>query len=155
MPRVLKSVLVMHSASEMFDLVDDVARYPEFLPWCGGARVLQRDDAVTEATIDIRYAGVTQSFTTRNQKSRPHEMTLSLVEGPFQSLDGAWRFTPLNEAACKIEFSLDYRFGNALVESVLGPVMSMVAETFVDRFVTRADALQKRGLLAAQPSSRS
>ncbi len=141
MPHVLKSVLVSHSAEAMFDLVDAVERYPEFLPWCGGARVLSRDDTHTEASIEIRYRGVTQSFTTRNEKIRPQQMRLALIEGPFKDLRGAWRFAPLTNTACKVEFELEYAFGNALIEAVLGPVMAMIADTFIDRFVTRADAL--------------
>jgi ribosome-associated toxin RatA of RatAB toxin-antitoxin module len=146
MPNVVKSVLVMHSASAMFDLVDDVEQYPAFLPWCGGATVLSRDERVTEAAIIIQYRGVRQQFSTRNAKVRPTEMTLSLLEGPFKSLYGAWRFTALSEAACKVEFELDYQFGNKVIESLLGSVMSMVAETFVDRFVTRADTLAAKSI---------
>jgi ribosome-associated toxin RatA of RatAB toxin-antitoxin module len=141
MAHVLKSVLVTHSAEQMFDLVDAVETYPQFLPWCGGSAVLSRDPQHTEARIDIRYKGVAQSFSTRNTKQRPTLMTLALVDGPFESLTGEWRFTPLTATACKVEFQLDYRFGNAVVEKVIGPVMSMIAETFVERFVARADAL--------------
>jgi len=141
MAHVTKSVLVSHSAELMFDLVDGAERYPEFLPWCGGARVHSRDEAHTEASIDIRYMGVSQTFSTRNTKRRPHEMSIALVEGPFQTLNGGWRFTPLTQNACKVEFALDYSFGNPLIEGVIGPVMSMIAETFVDRFVQRADQL--------------
>jgi ribosome-associated toxin RatA of RatAB toxin-antitoxin module len=141
MPSVVKSVLVSHSAEAMFDLVDAVESYPQFLPWCGGSHVLSRDDSHTHAQIDIRYRGVAQSFATRNTKRRPHDMALALVDGPFEALNGTWRFTPLSAAACKVEFSLDYRFGNVVVESIIGPVMAMIAETFVDRFVARADAL--------------
>ena len=139
MAHVSKSVLVTHSAELMFDLVDDVEHYPEFLPWCGGSRVHSRDDTHTDASVDIRYLGVSQSFRTRNAKERPTHMLLSLVEGPFESLTGEWRFTPLTAEACKVEFTIDYAFGNALVEGVIGPVMTMIAETFMDRFVQRAD----------------
>lgn len=147
MPQVLKSVLVPHAATAMFDLVDRVEHYPQFLPWCGEAVVHARDALETRATIGIRYLGVQQSFTTRNTKSRPQLMTMQLVEGPFSSLEGAWRFTPLAADACKVEFQLQYAFANALVEQVVGPVMSMIAETFVDRFVARAEALQRAGVL--------
>ena len=147
MPQVLISVLVPHSATAMFDLVDRVEQYPQFLPWCGAATVHARDAMETRATIGIRYLGVQQSFTTRNIKSRPMQMTLQLVEGPFSALEGAWRFTPLAADACKIEFQLQYAFANALVEQVVGPVMSMIAETFVDRFVARAESLQQAGVL--------
>jgi ribosome-associated toxin RatA of RatAB toxin-antitoxin module len=141
MPQVTKSVLVSHSAESMFDLVDDVERYPAFLPWCGGAQVVSRDDTHTQARIEIRYLGVSQSFTTRNSKLRPQHMSLTLVEGPFEDLVGAWQFVALSPAACKVVFQLDYRFANGVIEGVIGPVMAMIAETFVDRFVQRAEAL--------------
>jgi ribosome-associated toxin RatA of RatAB toxin-antitoxin module len=141
MARVEKSVLVAHSAGAMFDLVDAVEHYPQFLPWCGGSEVLSRSEDETTARIDIRYAGVSQSFTTRNTKRRPSSMQLVLVDGPFERLTGAWTFQALSADACKVQFSLDYAFGNSVVEAVLGPVMSMIAETFVDRFVQRADRL--------------
>lgn len=126
----------------MFDLVDAVERYPEFLPWCGGTQVHSRDETHTRATIDIRYLGVAQSLTTHNDKRYPLEMTLALVEGPFQSLRGAWRFTVLDTDACKVEFSIEYAFANQVVEAVIGPVMATIAETFVDRFAARADMLR-------------
>ena len=141
MPHVAKSVLVSHPAELMFDLVDSPEHYPAFLPWCGGARVHSRDQFHTQASIEIRYLGISQSFTTRNAKRRPHEMSIALVDGPFASLTGEWRFTPLTPDACKVAFMLNYRFGNVAVERVMGPVMSMIAETFVDRFVQRADQL--------------
>jgi ribosome-associated toxin RatA of RatAB toxin-antitoxin module len=122
-----------------------VEHYPAFLPWCGGATLHSQDDSHTEASVHIRYLGVTQSFRTRNSKVRSSEMRLSLIEGPFQSLTGAWRFTPLTPEACKVEFVLDYAFANPVVEGVLGPVMATIAETFVDRFVQRADALYGDG----------
>jgi ribosome-associated toxin RatA of RatAB toxin-antitoxin module len=145
MAHVAKSVLVSHSAEKMFDLVDAVEHYPAFLPWCGGATLHSQDDSHTEASVHIRYLGVTQSFRTRNSKVRSSEMRLSLIEGPFQSLTGTWRFTPLTPEACKVEFVLDYAFANPVVEGVLGPVMATIAETFVDRFVQRADALYGDG----------
>lgn len=145
MPSVRKSVLVMHSDAAMFELVDRVEDYPQFLPWCGGSAVLSRTAAETVARVDIRYAGVSQSFTTRNAKSYPKRMTLELVDGPFRELGGEWRFLALSPEACKVEFQLEYAFGNAVVEAVIGPVMSMIAETFVDRFVSRADALAANG----------
>jgi ribosome-associated toxin RatA of RatAB toxin-antitoxin module len=141
MPTVIKTVLVPHSADAMFDLVDAVETYPTFLPWCGASQVHSRDEMYTKATINIRYFGVAQSFTTLNTKRRPLEMTLALVDGPFKSLDGAWLFTPLAKDACKIEFRLNYTFANTVIEQVIGPVMAMIAETFVDRFVARAEAL--------------
>jgi ribosome-associated toxin RatA of RatAB toxin-antitoxin module len=141
MPHVEKSVLVAHSAATMFRLVDDVESYPTFLPWCDGTRVIERTEVLTVATIDIRYAGVAQSFTTENAKRTNEWMQLKLREGPFRSLTGAWHFVALSPEASKVSLVLDYQFANALLEAAVGPVFGKIAETMMDRFVMRADAL--------------
>ena len=141
MAKVQKSVLAGYSASQMFELVDSVERYPEFLPWCGGTDLLQRDENLTVATIRIDYLQVKQSFTTENAKQAPHSMTLRLKEGPFRSLEGSWRFIELNQSACKIEFHLSYEFSSKLIESIVGPVFSKIADNFVDAFIRRAEKI--------------
>jgi ribosome-associated toxin RatA of RatAB toxin-antitoxin module len=138
---VEKSVLVGYSAHQMFGLVDAVEAYPQFLPWCDDARVIHRDDTRTRATLHINYHGAKQSFTTENAKEPPHRMTVKLVEGPFRVLDGEWRFTPLREDACKIEFRLHYEFASKVLEMLVGPVFSYIANTMVEAFVKRADQL--------------
>jgi ribosome-associated toxin RatA of RatAB toxin-antitoxin module len=145
MPLVVKSVLVSHSVQTMFDLVDDVEHYPDFLPWCGGARAIERDATKTVATIDIRYAGVKQSFTTENTKQRPEWMKIELRDGPFRKLQGCWTFTRLADEASKVELQLEYSFANGLLEAAVGPVFGMIADTMIDRFVNRADALASAG----------
>lgn len=141
MAHVEKSVLVEHSSDAMFNLVDGVEDYPLFLPWCGGTEVKWRDDLTTVATIHIDYMGVKQSFTTENSKSPHTEMNLSLREGPFTHLHGHWRFHPLGETACKIEFRLSYGFSSRMLETLLTPIFNHIANTFVDAFVSRADTL--------------
>lgn len=138
---VEKSVLVGYSPQQMFDLVDAVEAYPQFLPWCDTAEVLHRDAATTRATLHINYHGITQKFTTENTKAPPLEMTVRLVEGPFRILDGSWRFTPLSDHACRIEFRLRYEFSSRILEMLVGPVFSYIANTMVDAFVTRAEKL--------------
>lgn len=140
MAHVEKSVLVMHSCETMFQLVDAVENYPAFLPWCGGSEITERSDTVTQATIHIRYHGIVQHFTTRNLKQFPTRMDISLVDGPFKQLTGHWHFTALREDACKIEFKLEYVFANSLIERIIAPVFSHIANTFVDSFVKQADA---------------
>jgi ribosome-associated toxin RatA of RatAB toxin-antitoxin module len=134
-------VLVAHSAQKMFALVDGVESYPQFLPWCSGTTVVFRDATRTRATIHVNYHGVRQSFTTDNAKEPPEKMTVRLVEGPFRTLDGEWRFKPLAEHACKIEFCLRYEFSSRILEKLGGPVFSYIANTMVDAFVKRADKL--------------
>jgi ribosome-associated toxin RatA of RatAB toxin-antitoxin module len=138
---VEKSVLVGHSAQQMFALVDAVEAYPEFLPWCDGAKVLHRDENRTRATININYHGAKQSFTTENTKEPPLVMSIRLVEGPFRILDGEWRFNTLAADACKIEFRLRYEFSSRILEMLVGPVFSYIANTLVDSFVQRADKI--------------
>jgi ribosome-associated toxin RatA of RatAB toxin-antitoxin module len=136
---VEKSVLVLHTAQQMFDLVDGVELYPQFLPWCGGTDVKWRDEASTVATVMIDYHRIKQSFTTENAKQIPSLIEMKLQDGPFRHLDGCWRFIALNESACKIEFKLHYEFSSKLLESLVGPVFNHITNNFVDAFVERAD----------------
>ena len=138
---VEKSVLIERSAMQMFDLVDGVEDYPKFLPWCGGTDLLERNESITSARIHINYHGLKAHFSTENAKEYPHKMTLKLREGPFRHLDGLWRFTPLGDAACKVEFRLHYEFSSKLLEKALGPVFSHIASTFIESFVKRAQQI--------------
>ena len=138
MAEVNKSVLVAHSAAKMFALVDAVEQYPKFLPWCDCTNVLMRDPQITRATIHINYRGIRQSFTTENSKRAPQLMEIALVEGPFRSLHGSWRFTDFGGAGCKVELGLHYDFASSLLERVVGPVFGHIANGLVDAFVKRA-----------------
>ena len=143
---VQKTVLVMHSAEQMYALVDAVENYPQFLPWCGGVDLLERSEAKTSATLHINYHGIKQQFTTINNKTFPHSMLIQLKDGPFKHLDGSWQFIALREDACKIEFKLNYEFSNGFLEKIIAPVFSHIANTFVDGFVARADKVYKTKL---------
>lgn len=138
MAEVNKLVLIEFTPAQMFELVDRCEDYPSFLPWCGGAEVHARTDTLTAATIHINYHGIKAHFSTENDKQPPREMLIRLKEGPFRHLNGHWRFTPLGDTACKIEFGLHYEFSSKLLEKALGPVFSHIANTFVDSFVKRA-----------------
>jgi ribosome-associated toxin RatA of RatAB toxin-antitoxin module len=139
MAKVNKSVLVAHSAKEMFDLVDNIEDYPAFLPWCAGATVLERAETGPLARIDINFSGVRAHFTTANHNEPPAHIQIELRDGPFQHLEGSWHFKRLAETACKVEFRLHYEFATRLLETVVGPVFDHIAETFIDAFVKRAD----------------
>jgi ribosome-associated toxin RatA of RatAB toxin-antitoxin module len=139
MRRVAKSVLVPYSASQMFELVDRVELYPQFLPWCGGARVIAQEGNRKTARIDIDYHGVRAHFTTDNSNDPPESIVVTLKDGPFRHLHGEWRFRALGQDGCKVEFDLAYEFATALLERVIGPVFSHIANTFIDAFVKRAE----------------
>ncbi|MBK8974174.1 MAG: type II toxin-antitoxin system RatA family toxin [Hahellaceae bacterium] len=127
----------------MFDLVLDVVRYPEFLPWCSAGQVLELDEHSQLAKLTISKATVSQSFTTRNQLIRPGEIRLSLVEGPFRSLSGSWSFKALNDSACKVMLDLNFEPAGALHGLALGSVFGQAANTMVDLFCRRAHALYR------------
>lgn len=141
MAQVRRSVIVPYTAEQMYRLVDDVERYAEFLPWCGGTRVHERSENATVASLDIDYMRIRQSFSTANRNQPPHLIEMTLREGPFKSLSGAWRFTPLGAHGCKVDFSLDYEFSSKLLEKTVGPVFGRIAESFVEAFVKRAEVL--------------
>jgi ribosome-associated toxin RatA of RatAB toxin-antitoxin module len=136
-----KAALVAHSAPRMFDLIEAAEDYPAFLPWCAGATIHQRDDALVIATIRVDYHGLKLEFTTRNPKRRPEWMAVTLDRGPFRRFEGEWRLTPLAADACKIEFVFRYEFDAALMRTLATPVFDRIANTFVDAFVARADSL--------------
>ena len=141
MKTVHKSVLIWHSAAEMFALVTDVASYPQFLPWCDQASVVDEDANGMTAKVGLSLAGLKQSFTTRNTHVQDSKVSLKLVSGPFSKLEGHWDFTPVGQAgekACKIEFSLRYDFDNAVLAALVGPVFDKIAGSLVDAFVKRA-----------------
>jgi ribosome-associated toxin RatA of RatAB toxin-antitoxin module len=138
MALVEKSVLIGHSAAKMYALVADVEAYPQFLPWCSGAEVQLLDAHKAVATLHVNYHGLRQNFTTENRMERGALIEMKLVNGPFRHLDGFWRFLPLAEHACKVEFRLNYELSGKLMEKIAGPVFNHIANTFVEVFVKRA-----------------
>jgi ribosome-associated toxin RatA of RatAB toxin-antitoxin module len=143
MKQVNKSVLLWYSPREMFDLVIDVENYPQFLPWCAGAQVLQRHEDGVTARLGLSYMGVKHTFTTRNENVPGESVLVRLVDGPFSQLDGTWLFKPLGKAgiACKIEFEMRYDFASKALEAVVSPVFDKVANTLVECFVKRAESV--------------
>jgi ribosome-associated toxin RatA of RatAB toxin-antitoxin module len=140
---VKKSVLVPYSAMRMFDLVDRVDDYPKFLPWCAGARVLESHPGGKTARLDIDYHGVRAHWTTDNANTPGVQIVITLKDGPFRHLHGEWRFKPLRDDACKVEFDLSYEFSSGVLDRVIGPVFSHIANTFIDAFVRRAEVVYR------------
>lgn len=142
MKTIHKSVLLWHSAHEMFALVTDIERYPQFLPWCDHGEVLERLHDGVLARVGIAISGLRQNFTTRNTHETDRKVHMKLVEGPFSALDGVWAFTPLGDGtqrACKVELQLSYGFNSTTLAALVGPVFDKIAGSLVDAFVKRAD----------------
>ena len=141
MKTVHKSVLIWYHPQEMYALVTDVASYPQFLPWCDHANVLEEHEDGMTAEIGISIGGVRQTFTTRNRHTADRAVDLQLVHGPFSRLEGHWKFSPLGdgvERACRVELNLDYGFDNVALGKLVGPVFDRIAASLVDAFVKRA-----------------
>lgn len=147
MKPVKKSVLLWYSPQEMYRLVTEVEQYPQFLPWCDDAQVVERREDGLTARLHLSFAGVQTHFTTRNTHRDGEEVRVELVEGPFSHLEGDWQFKPLARPgtppgevnACKVLFEMRYAIASGALQAVLTPVFDKVAQTFVDRFVARAE----------------
>ncbi|MBI2319753.1 MAG: type II toxin-antitoxin system RatA family toxin [Betaproteobacteria bacterium] len=134
-----RSALLEHKAADMYALVDNVESYPRFLPWCSGAQVGARNGTRSLATIHISFGGIRQHFSTDNTSEPVTSITMKLVSGPFRRLQGYWRFKPLGEQACKVEFHLEYEIASRILERAVGPVFQHIANTLMDAFARRAD----------------
>lgn len=122
----------------MFALVDDIAAYAEFLPWCSKSTVLKRDTHSVDASIEIKYSKLHKSFTTRNLNTPDQVIEMTLLDGPFKHLHGKWLFTPLGEDGTKVELFLEFEFASKLMDMTVGPVFSHIANSLVDAFTKRA-----------------
>lgn len=142
MKTVSKSVLIWYSPEEMFSLVVGVEQYPQFLPWCDHARVLEQDGEGMVAEIGIALSGLRQTFVTRNTHEAGRRVQMRLVKGPFSRLDGDWHFQPVGDGsqrACRVELLLNYGFDSKTLAALVGPVFDRIASTLVDAFVKRAE----------------
>lgn len=135
---VQKSALVKFSAQQMFNLVDDIESYPQFLPWCSSSRILRREADIVDGQIDIAKAGFHKSFATRNRLDPGGKIYMSLLEGPFKSLEGVWSFMPLREDASKISLDLEFEITSAFASLAFGPVFNQICNTMVTSFTQRA-----------------
>jgi ribosome-associated toxin RatA of RatAB toxin-antitoxin module len=135
---VQKSALVKFSAQQMFDLVNDIEAYPQFLPWCSGSRIIKREDDFIEAELLISKGGFKKSFSTRNQVDKGGRITISLLNGPFSYLEGVWNFMPLREDASKISLDLEFEMSGQLASLAFGAVFSQICNTMMSSFISRA-----------------
>ena len=141
---IRRTALVPYTPREMFDLVSDIESYPEFLPWCSGARVLLREGDEVRASIDISKGALHKSFTTLNREQPGKMIEMRLIEGPFRRLEGFWRFDPLGEQACKVSLDLEFDFATRMLGLVVGPVFSQIANSLVEAFHRRAEVVYGR-----------
>ena len=144
MSRVNRSALMPYDAQFMFQIVNDVAAYPHFLPWCGGVEIHQQTEHMMEASILMQLTGLNQQFRTRNNIVPGQSIAMTLLDGPFESLDGLWQFTAIAEEGCKIELLLNFEVKQGIAARVLKPAFSHIANTMVDSFCERARIIHER-----------
>lgn len=141
MSQICRSALVHFSAEQMFELVDDIDNYRLFVPFCKDSKILSRSNDKVTAELLIAKSGIAKSFTTCNKLNRPNSIELSLVNGPFSSLNGEWTFTELSDEACKIELDLEFEFSNKLATLAFAKIFNLLVESMVSAFTKRAQEL--------------
>lgn len=140
MASVHRSALLPYSPSEVFGIVNDVLRYPEFLPWCSNATIVEEKAGEVIAALSLSTRGITETFTTRNRLTPFERIEMKLVSGPFRELSGGWTFTRLgDDEGCRVELDLDFQFTG--VKSLVASVFGRAADEMVDAFCARANDL--------------
>jgi len=152
--QVRKTVLMPYPAESMFDIIEQAEHYPQFIPWCSAAEILERTDEIVAARVSMRVAGLQLALETRNLKRRPEWLQLKMVRGPLRRFEGEWRLTPLNARACRIDFTLTYEIGDGMIERAAGPVFARMADSMVDAYVTRAERVLPRVETMAHAATR-
>ena len=140
---VERNALVTFSAARMFALVNDVARYPEFLPWCVGAEVEDVSPGERLAAVKVAKGLVRMQFTTRNSLRQDSQILMELVEGPFSHLVGQWDFAPVGERGSRVSFRIEFEFKSRLMSAAFSPMFQSVCDSIVDAFVARAQAMYR------------
>ncbi len=144
MRQVERSALVSYTPAQMFALVEDIERYPEFLPWVSAARLVKRTPDEVVGQLEMERAGVREKFTTRNLLNPPTAMDLKLVDGPFKLLEGRWTFEPIGDRGTRIGLSIRFEFANPMLSLLLSKSFEKSCAQLVDAFVARARTVYAR-----------
>jgi ribosome-associated toxin RatA of RatAB toxin-antitoxin module len=148
MREMQRSAIVPYTPDQMFDLIERVEDYPQFLPWCTATRLIERNEEIVAATVEVGFRELHLHVTTRNEKRRPEWMSIRMEGGSFRTFAGEWRLLALGDLGCRIEFALRYELA-LHAERIAGPLIDQAANRMVDAFVRRADAIYAAG----QPSA--
>ncbi len=138
MEKIHRSALVMHTAQQMYGLVDDIESYSLFVPNCKKAEVIRREDDKVSATLEVSKSGIAKSFSTENSLTPHSSIKITLLDGPFKHLSGEWQFTALSDEACKIELYIEFEFSNKLASMAFKKIFSQLIQSMVTAFTERA-----------------
>ncbi len=144
MPQIRRSLLLPYGADFMYAIVNDVESYPAFLPWCGDARIDAVHEDGIEASLKVDRAGFERWFRTRNRNVTNRSIQMTLVDGPFETLEGGWQFVPLGDSGCRVELSLNFRMKPGLRSAIMSAAFTRIADTMVDSFCQRARELHEQ-----------
>ena len=138
MQKISRSALVPFSCQQMYALIDDISNYPHFVPHCQSATILNRTELEVTAQLVVAKSGIAKSFTTKNTLAPPNQISMTLVDGPFNHLTGDWWLKPLSEDACKIQLELNFEFSNKLTSLAFSSIFNQLAQSMVSAFTERA-----------------
>jgi ribosome-associated toxin RatA of RatAB toxin-antitoxin module len=128
----------MYSVEQMYQLINDVLAYPQFLPDCSNSKIISQDESAVTASLLVSKAGLKKWFTTKNTLISNQRISLELVDGPFNKLQGHWLLTPLSAEACKVSLELEYEFSNKMFDLAFGRVFTHMTNNMVQAFTQRA-----------------
>lgn len=141
MKRIDRSALLPYPPAQLFQLVNDIEAYPDYMNGCVGAEVMHREQGLVEARLDLAQGGIRQSFSTRNRNQPPNTIQLELIEGPFEHFNGRWHFQPLGDAACKVSLKLEFRMNSRLLGMAASRLFETVALDLIESITQRAQEL--------------
>jgi Oligoketide cyclase/lipid transport protein len=141
MHKIERSALVRHSATEMFHLVNDVASYPDFLKWCKSSKVISESTDEMTAELEVTWKVLHKVFSTKNQLKAGESIKLELLDGPFEFMQGEWRFKHLRDNACKITMEIDFEFKSSVSNYVFSAIFSQICGSLIESFIKRADEI--------------
>ncbi len=144
MPRIHREAIVPYSCAQMFALVNDVKRYPEFLPGCAAAEILSQSDAAMKARLTLSKSAFRHAFVTDNHWISDQRIDMKLAEGPFKHLHGQWQFLPLGEA-CKVTVTIDFEFASMLGSMAFGGAFQRLVASLMESFIQRAKVIYRHG----------
>ncbi len=140
MREMARTSLVARSPEVVYRLVEDIESYPQFVPGCSSAEVLERNEHVVVARLAVRRGPLRTQFTTRNRLDPGHSVQMQLVDGPFKVLEGSWNFTPVASNGCRIEFKLRFQFSSVWKSALFEPLFEEAQAELVRAFVARAQS---------------
>ena len=141
MQNINKEKIVPYSAVNMYSLVADIEKYPDFVPYCTNSEILTSSDNLVEASIEVSYLGMSQLLTTKNTITPNAKMTMTLVKGPVESLIGCWSFVDVNGTSSKVSLELAFDMGNKTLGMLSVGLVDKAASQIMSAFITRAEQL--------------